>query len=587
MIEERTPVDAEPPDLVTELCARGFEHLETHISHVFLTDNDVFKVKKSVDLGFLDFSSLELRHEACISEVELNRRLAPDVYLGVVPILQRDGHFEFGKGELGEVAEWAVHMRRLPDADRADQLLAAGRFTPAHAAALALRLAHFHAEAQTSDDIASFGSYDVIQRNVKENFDQTRDLIGNYLDGSAAREIEKWQTDFLASHRELLASRATEGRVRDGHGDLRLEHVYFADGRADGHIDILDCIEFNDRFRYADVCADVAFLAMDLTSAGAVGIAEQLLADYAKEAHDYGLYSMIDFYESYRAFVRGKVCALTESLAPQSSADRKSLQKQARHHFLLAQASERRPAQVPRVIAVGGWIATGKSTVAREVGAMMECPVVSADLARKWLLDRAPTEQAGEAAFEGGYSESATASTYREVFQRAEQVLASSRSVVLDASFRSRTHRQLARRLASERGLEFLFIECQAPREVCIERLEERAKSAHVSEGRVEIFDQFVAAWEDVKAIPQGQHIELDTGGSYEGVVATLRDRLAALDGHSRVVRLAGFTSSADVVTRHTDGTRSPRGDPGAGIQSARIRAWGLGQGKVRSSRKS
>ncbi len=510
--------------LIQDLCADGYKLIETHISLVFVGERDVYKVKKQVDFGFLDFSTLELRHEVCKKEVELNRRLAPDVYYGVVPVtLTANGQHRLG-GE-GDPAEWAVHMRRLNAQHRADVLLEHKALDRQHMTQLAETLARFHEDCEASSKTASFGTAEAVRRNVLENFEQTKDLIESYIDPHAAAEIQRWQLEFLDIRQQQFAARTSDGRVRDGHGDLRLEHVYF-EPTANGYsISILDCIEFNDRFRYADVCGDIAFLAMDLARAGSVALAEFFIAEYARFSNDYDLYPLINFYESYRAFVRAKVLAMTEQ-GRSSHQQKTELHQRARKHFLLAQASERRPVATVHVIAVGGMIASGKSTIADQLGQQLGCPVISADWTRKWLLGRQPFETVAEDAFQGAYSATITARVYREMLRRAERVLRTGRCVVFDATFRAHRQRALVRRLASELGAEFTFVECQATKEVCHQRLLAREHDQSVSDATLDIYDSFADSWESVDELPPNQHLVLDTGCSIEESVAGIRAAL-------------------------------------------------------------
>ena len=244
------------------------ELVETHISRVFLTDEEVWKVKKPVSLGFLDFSTPEKRRSACEAEVRLNRRLAPDLYLGVVPVtVDYGGRHQLGGS--GQPVDWAVHMKRLPDENRADMRLAAGGLTSTDLERVAERVASFHETALVSEETAAYGTTSAIARNVQENFDQTRATISAYLTGAEADEIETWQMTFLEERAELFEERIRSGHVRDGHGDLRIEHIYLDE---DPPVTILDCIEFNERLRFADVCSDVAFLSMDLAWHGRVDL---------------------------------------------------------------------------------------------------------------------------------------------------------------------------------------------------------------------------------------------------------------------------------------------------------------------------
>jgi hypothetical protein len=488
---------------------------ETHISWVFLGDKDAFKVKKPVSLGFLDFGTIGKRRLACEAELRLNRRLAPDAYLGLVPItLDASGRHRFG-GD-GVPVEWAVHMRRLPDARRADVLLEKNDLRGEDVERVAERVARFHRESCASEEAAAFGTPEAIRFNVIENFEQTKGAIDSYLSPRQAREVESWQLAFLEERRELFEERIRAGRIRDGHGDLRLEHVYFGEG---SEPTVLDCIEFNDRFRYADVCADVVFLAMDLAWHGKVDFAERFLARYAREGPDYDLYPLVDFYESYRAFVRGKIATFRAKDLSASLAERDRAAAEARRYFLLALASERRPLLPPKVIAVGGGIASGKSTLAEAMGRELPAPVVDADRTRKHLAGVAPEHPLPESSWAGFYSPEFTEKVYGELFRRASAVLSSGRAVVLDASFRSRTERARAKRLALERGAPFLFVECQAPAELCRARLRERERSPSVSDGRLQVFDDFARSFEPVTELDRSEHLAVDTREPVEAIL--------------------------------------------------------------------
>lgn len=505
--------------------ASDLEVVETHISRVYLGPERVWKTKKPVDLGFLDFTTREARREACDAEVELNRRLAPEVYLGVVPVRRRDGDVLLGERTAGETAEdeaseddatdWAVLMRRLPDERRADRLLEGGDLGAADLDRVADRLARFHAAARCDETTSRFGTVEAVRANVEENFEQTRGVLERYLDAEQAAELRQWQDSFLDREAERFAARIEAGKVRDGHGDLRLEHVYLDVPGLDPVV-VVDCIEFNDRFRYADVCADVAFLAMDLGIHGRPDLAERFLAAYAREAQDYDLYPLVDFYESYRAFVRGKVASLVAASDDASEPVRRKSEAEARRHFLLALASERRPLVPPRLVAVGGWIASGKSTTARHAGERLDAPVLEADATRKHLVGVRGSTRLWVEPWTGPYDAETTEAVYAELFSRAESLIASGRSAVIDASFRARRHRRAARDLARRLGVPFLFVDCRADAETCRDRLRRRHEDgkAGASDGRLEIFDDFVAAYEEPEPgeFGAGELLRLDTG---------------------------------------------------------------------------
>lgn len=492
-------------DLERDIAERGFEVRQTHISLVFLSKDRVFKVKKPVNLGFLDYSTLEKRKRFCELEVELNRRLAPEVYVGVVPITRDAGGAHAIDGEGAEV-EYAVEMKRLDDRDSAESRLEAGKLGSAEIEQIAQRLVAFHGAARCDAETAKYGTIDVIEGNVRENFEQTRDSAPNVLDVRELDAIEQWQLGFIAAREQLFAARIEQGRVRDGHGDLRLEHCYLSDAG----VEIIDCIEFNERFRYGDVCADLAFLAMDLNWHERRDLSEDLLAAYARESGDYDLYSVVDFYQSYRAYVRGKVSLILEKQA-RTEDERSRAAALARQYYLLAEACMREPLDRPQLVLVGGMIASGKSTVALRLGELLHAPVIQTDRVRKSHAGVQPLTALKDAAFDGNYTQEQTAKVYGEMLRCADLVLASGRSVVLDASFRERTQRMAARQLAEKHHVQFTFVETRAPEAVLRARLAEREKSPSLSDGRLEVFDAFRARYEPVEELPAFEHVTIDT----------------------------------------------------------------------------
>jgi aminoglycoside phosphotransferase family enzyme/predicted kinase len=506
-----------------DLLAQGMELRETHISNVFMTETSVYKVKKPVQLGFLDFGSLEARKRYCEAELQLNRRLAPHVYRGVRAIT-RDAH---GVHQLaavggGDIVEYAVEMQRLHDADAADARLRAGHLSQADLARIAERIAQFHAAARADQETAHFGECAVIEQNVSENFAQTRDTAPEFLSREGLAQIERWQRQFLQREHARFEARVRAGRIRDGHGDLRLEHCYLG---SDGTVQIIDCIEFNDRFRYGDVCADVAFLAMDLSWHERPDLSESFLASYARASGDYDLYSVVDFYESYRAYVRGKVASLLAADASADEATRERARGTARKYYQLAEACSREALAQPRLYAVGGIIGSGKSTLATELADAIHAPVLEADRTRKELAGEDPHTPWRDQAFSGRYGPDQTRAVYAELLRRAAVIVRSGRSAVIDASFRERAQRQAAREQAAALGCEFVFVECVAPPDVCRQRLQQRAQGPSTSDGRADIFDEFVRSYEPVDELAPLQHVRIDTSAP----AARVREQLRSL----------------------------------------------------------
>ena len=279
---------------------KKIELVQTQMSFIFLTGEYVYKIKKPVNLGYLDYTTLEKRHFFCRQELELNRRLCPNAYLAVVPIVKEKGEFRIEK--QGKAIEYAVKMEQLPRDRMLDVLLSRGQVTLEMVSMVAKKLADFHKKAETNKEIAAFGKLDVVHQNTDENFAQTEKYIGTSISAEGYQHIKNYTNDFIDSNASLFDKRVREGRIRDCHGDLHAAHVCFADD-----ICIYDCIEFNDRFRYSDVASEIAFLAMDLDRYQQAGLSRHLVNTYVGLRRDEELLKLLDFYKCYRAYVRGKV----------------------------------------------------------------------------------------------------------------------------------------------------------------------------------------------------------------------------------------------------------------------------------------
>ena len=276
------------------------ELVQTQMSFIFLTGDYVYKVKKPVDLGYLDYTTLERRKHFCHQEVMLNRRLCPDVYLDVVAISEENGKFSI-EGR-GEAIEYAVKMRQLPQQRMMDNLLRDNQVTKEMIARVARRVAEFHQEAETSEEISGFGDLSILVINTEENFTQTEKYIGVSIPREKYDTIKSYTQDFINNNASLFRHRVETYRIRDCHGDLHAAHVCFSNGLC-----IFDCIEFNDRFRYSDVASEIAFLAMDLDYHRRPDLSQHFVLAYEEVSGDREMSQLIDFYKCYRAYVRGKV----------------------------------------------------------------------------------------------------------------------------------------------------------------------------------------------------------------------------------------------------------------------------------------
>jgi aminoglycoside phosphotransferase family enzyme/predicted kinase len=509
LLEDLARPDAYPAPRPTTVRAAS-----THISWVFITDHEVWKLKRPVDYGFVDYTSIDRRRHFCHEEVRLNRRLAPDVYLGVVPVRLHEGRHSFTSE--GRIVDYAVRMRRLPEEASAESRLARGALTHEDLARLAGRLAAFYATATPGSPSQSLG---FLRANVEENFDQVRPFVGRFLERETFETVRKWQLGILARNVDVFEQRQAQGHVRDGHGDLRLEHVYFEGEQPI----VIDAIEFNDRFRIADVAADVAFLAMELEARSRSDLAAGFLASFARESDDYDLYAVVDFYLSYRAWVRGKVAAFlaADPSSEPEKARRKS--REAERLFSLARAYCAPRLDVGSVIAVGGLIGAGKSTLADALSRSLNLATIDSDRARKALAGVPPMQPAPAEAYTAAF----TRRTYDELFRRADVVLGSGRGVILDATFRGRDLRLRARELARRHRRPFRFVEAICDDDTLRARLRRRAAAASVSDATEELLDRFRRESEPVTELDPGEHVPVPTTLALPTQVDAVRSALS------------------------------------------------------------
>jgi aminoglycoside phosphotransferase family enzyme len=307
------------------------EIVQTQMSVVFLTDKLVYKIKKPVNLGYLDYTTLEKRQHLCEQEVRLNRRLCPEVYLGVAHITLEKGKITLdGRGEM---IEYAVKMRKLPQNRMMDVLLAKNRVTPAMIVRVAEKVADFHSKAETRPDIGKFGSLETITFNTEENFSQTEKYIGRTFTQEQHKGLVQYARDFIKNKAALFNKRVSEGKIKDCHGDLHAQHICFTND-----ICIYDCIEFNDRFRYVDVAAEVSFLAMDLDRWGHPELSNHFVNAYVVQSGDREILALLNFYKCYFAYVRAKVNCFRLDDALLSEKEKAKALADAKNYFALAES---------------------------------------------------------------------------------------------------------------------------------------------------------------------------------------------------------------------------------------------------------
>lgn len=481
--------------------APDVEVLQTHISVVALAGAYAYKVKKPVDLGFLDFSTLEKRLYDCQEEVRLNRRLAGDVYLGVVPLVESDEHLTV-EGS-GTAVEYAVKMERLPPDATLLEHLENGTLEADTLRTLAHRIAAFHAEAASGPNIARYGEWSVVAGNARENLAQSVDHVGSYISRPVHERLRGVLEERLDALRPLIEERAEAGVPRDTHGDLHLDHVYlFPDRSAPRDLVVIDCIEFNERFRYADPVADMAFLVMDLIAHGRRDLADAFENAYFDAIDDAEGRALVPFYVSYRAAVRGKVGGFMAEESEVPASERETAAERARSHWLLALSEIEEPHRRPCLVLVGGLPGTGKSTLSDALAREQGFQVIRSDEVRKELAGLSSGSSAKAAFGEGIYTAEWNDRTYEACLSKAQEALFRGERVIVDASFREEGRRRAFLDAARNLGVRALFLKCTADPTTVRERIQSRRDSA--SDADWAIYQQAAQAWETEAPDPTG-----------------------------------------------------------------------------------
>ena len=486
------------------------ELVQTHISSVFLAGDTVYKTKKPVDFGFIEQTAPESRERFCHAEVRLNRRLAPDVYLGVVPVV-RTATGRFAVEAEGEVVEWAVKMRRLPDGRTLDRLLAADAPPGDVLERIVRRLILFHEAAAKVKNDPQFAGGPAERAWWRREYGEAEGFIGQTWRPQDARATRRFIEDAIEREQSLFDERLAGGRVVEGHGDLQAKHVYVL-GEGIGDLAIVDCIEFNDwfHFRYLDVGYDVAFLAMDLKALGRPDLGDELAGRYIAAALDETMGVLQPLHRAFRAFVRGKVESIGAGAAELPPDDRRALADSAARYFRLAADYAQRRAG-PSLVLLSGLPASGKSTVAGTLAGRVGAAYVSSDAVRKRLAGIDPRERATDAFRTGLYDPAMTARTYEELRRRAAAQLDAGRAVVLDATHASAEQRAAALALATERGVPALIAELRLPDETARARIAGRRDDPlRTSDATWEVYERQRAAFEPVTANEPAAHLVLD-----------------------------------------------------------------------------
>ncbi|CAK0771137.1 Aminoglycoside phosphotransferase [Gammaproteobacteria bacterium] len=479
--------------------------LETHISYVLLTGSYAYKLKKKLDLGFVDYSTLERRRWCCEEEVRLNRRLAPQIYLEVLPIVGSPEAPIFGR-EGGPAIEYVVKMVQFSPEDQLDRLLAQGALPRNQIDALAHRVAAFHQTIPTVLAKSPYGTPAAVLKPMVENFHHLRRLLRSPADRTRLKVLETWSRTQHELLSPRIATRRVRGFVRECHGDMHLGNVALVNGE----VTVFDGIEFNPYLRWIDTMSEVAFLTMDLEDRNASGQAARFLDLYLEDTGDYAGLALLRFYQAYRAMVRAKVSAIRLGQGDLDAAERAMVRAQCRTYLNLARRYTRTS---PRLLIIAhGPSGVGKTTLTNHLLERLGAVRIRSDVERKRLFGLAPLARSGSKQFEGIYTAEANQRTYQRIEHLAAEVLAAGFPVIVEATFLKRRGRDAMRTLAARENAVFVLLDLRATPATLRARLEERQRlGTDASEAGVAVLEHQLATADPLTVEEMDEVIVVDT----------------------------------------------------------------------------
>jgi aminoglycoside phosphotransferase family enzyme/predicted kinase len=488
--------------------------VQTHASIVFLVPPLVYKIKKPVDFGFLDYSTLEKRRHCCQREVDLNARLAPGVYHGVVSVTETANGLAFG-GD-GPVVEYVVKMDYLAPEYFLDVRLKTGRLGEAEMERVASKLADFYRSQASRDEIGEWGQIDRLRISTDENFAQTEAFSEESISTAAFEAIKAFTDDCYVKRRRQFEKRIENGWIRDCHGDLHLDHIHVTTES----LHIYDCIEFNDRLRFVDVASDLAFLAMDLDFHGRPDLSRFMIQRMEELLNDGEMGGVMDFYLCYRAYVRGKIECLRAVADDVGEREREMANGNARRYFQLA-LKYAVFGTAPKAVVIMGKVASGKSTLSDATSRELGWDVVSSDEVRKTLAGVSLCERLDEPQRKSLYAPAMTERTYARLIQEARERLDAGQGVILDATFSKRSARKQLIEALGEDRLKWVIVE--VGRHVARERLRLRSeKTDVVSDARLEDWELLDSNYEPPTELPVTEVWTVDTEDDVANVMRRL-----------------------------------------------------------------
>lgn len=436
--------------------------IQTHVSYVMLTGDFAYKVKKSVDFGFLDYSTLEKRQHFCHEEIRLNQRAAAPIYLSALPISQQGDTYVLGADE--NPVEYVVKMRQFPQDTLLSRLFDQGELTEDLLQQLAEAIAEFHTKAKTDDYIRSFGTVENVRQSIDENYDQTVDFIGGPQTQKQFDETKAYTDRFFAEQQNLLQQRRDQGKIRACHGDLHLNNICYWQNQ----LFLFDCIEFNEPFRFVDVMFDIAYIIMDLTVSDRRDLAATFLSRYVEVTGDWEGLQVLPLYVSRQSYVRAKVTSFLLGDPSVSEEDKQAASDKAAKYYTLAWSYVQ--AREGHVYVMAGLSGAGKSTVARELSHKLGAIYMRSDAVRKHLAG-IPVHQRGDDSL---YTPEMTQKTYQRLITLGCELARQGYTVILDAKFDRQTNREAAIAQAKEHNLPLTIVHCDAPMEILKQRVASR-----------------------------------------------------------------------------------------------------------------
>jgi uncharacterized protein len=511
--------EANLPELIQQMLLPEFyphpvtipiELIQTHASIVLLTGDFAYKLKKPVNFGFLDYSTVINRKHFCEEEIRLNQRGAKELYLAVLPISKQGHQYQFS--DRGEIVDYAVKMVQFSQSALLSNMFESGQITTDDIAETGRVVAHFHAEAQTSEYISSFGTVAKIRQSIDNNYRQTEKYIGRSQTQQQYTETKAYTDRFLLEYEQLFLDRIAGGFIRECHGDLHLRNIC----RWQTKILLFDCIEFNEPFRFVDTIYDVAFAVMDLEARGRKDLANRFLNTYVEQTGDWAGLQVLPMYLSRQAYVRAKVTSFLLDDVGISSADRAAAAETAGNYY--HQAWSYTQSKQGRLIVLSGLSGSGKSTLGKQIATSLGGVQIRSDAVRKHLGGISLLTKGDDSL----YTPEMTARTYQEVLLLGAKLTAQGWTVILDAKYDRQSLRTAVINLAQSEGIQLDIIYCNVPESVLFDRLAQR--TGDIADATVDLLASQQAVWEDFSPIEAEYVTRIDT--TEDSLVQPLLEKL-------------------------------------------------------------